>query len=71
MHATPTARDFFRANFYPPCPFTCISSKTSREFFPVLAVANIAQLTPLPVWARRMTYVTVMNEILAFISLLL
>ena len=24
MHATPTARDFFRANFYSAGPFTCI-----------------------------------------------
>ena len=40
MHATLTARDFFLANFYPSGPFTCFYSKTSPNFFPVLAVAN-------------------------------
>ena len=40
MQASPTATDFFLANFYPPGPFTCIFSKTSPKFFPVLAVAN-------------------------------
>ena len=40
MHATPTAREFFLANFYPSGPFTWICSKTSPEFFAVLAVAN-------------------------------
>ena len=39
-HATPTARDFFLTNFYPPRPFTCIFSKASPDVFPVLAVAN-------------------------------
>ena len=39
IHATLTARDFFLAYFYPSGPFTCIFSKTSRDFFP-LAVAN-------------------------------
>ena len=42
MHATPTARNFFLANFYPPDPFTYFSSffqKASRVF-PVLAVAK-------------------------------
>ena len=33
MHATVTARDFFRANFYPSGPFTCIFPKTSPKFF--------------------------------------
>ena len=33
MHATLIARDFFLANFFPSCPFTCIFSKTSPEFF--------------------------------------
>ena len=37
-HATPPARDFFLANFYPSGPFfTCIFSKTSPEFFPVFS----------------------------------
>ena len=40
MHATPTARGFFFADFYPSGPFTCIFSKTSPQVFPVLAVAN-------------------------------
>ena len=40
IHATLTARDFFLDYFYPSSPFTCISSKTSPEFFPVLAVAD-------------------------------
>ena len=40
IYATLTARDFFLANFYPSGLFTCILSKTSPEFFPVLAVAN-------------------------------
>ena len=44
MHATLKARDFFLANFYPPGPFTCIFSKTSSNFFPVLAVANTGSL---------------------------
>ena len=33
LHATPTARDFFLANFYPFGPFTCIFSKTCIDFF--------------------------------------
>ncbi len=33
IHATLTARDFFLAYFYPSCPFTCIFSKTSPDFF--------------------------------------
>ena len=37
IHATLTARDFFLAYFYPSGPFTCIFSKTSPNFFPVLA----------------------------------
>ena len=40
IHATLTARDFFLAYFYPSGPFSCIFSKTSPDFFPVLAVAN-------------------------------
>ena len=40
MHATLTARNFFLANFYPSGPFTCIFSKTSSRFFPVLVAAN-------------------------------
>ena len=40
IHATLTARDFFLAYFYPSSPFTCSFSKTSLDFFPVLAVAN-------------------------------
>ena len=40
IHATLTAGDFFLAYFYTSGPFTCIFSKTSPEFFPVLAVAN-------------------------------
>ena len=40
MHAMLSARDFFLANFYPSSPFTCIFSKTSLKFFPVLAAAN-------------------------------
>ena len=31
--ATLTVRDFFLAYFYPSGPFTCISSKTSPDFF--------------------------------------
>ena len=37
IHATLTAREFFLAYFYPSSPFTCIFSKTSPNFFPVLA----------------------------------
>ena len=33
IHATLTARNFFLAYFYPSCPFTCIFSKTSPNFF--------------------------------------
>ena len=33
IHATLTARNFFRAYFYPSGPFTCIFSKTSPIFF--------------------------------------
>ena len=41
IHATLTARDFFLACLYPSGPFTCISSKTSPDFFfPVLAVGK-------------------------------
>ena len=40
IHATLTARDSFLANVYPSGPFTCISSKPSPDFFPLLAVAN-------------------------------
>ena len=38
--ATLSARDFFLANSYPSGPFTCIFSKTSPKFLPVLATAN-------------------------------
>ena len=40
IHAMLSARDFFLAYFYPSSPFTCIFSKTSPDFFPVLAVDN-------------------------------
>ena len=40
MHATLTARELFLTYFYPSGPFTCIFSKTSPDFFPVLALAN-------------------------------
>ena len=40
LRATPTTGDFFLAKFYPSGPFTCVLSKTSPEFFSVLAVAN-------------------------------
>ena len=40
MHATLTARDFFLADFFPSGPFDWIFSKTSPDFFPVLAVAH-------------------------------
>ena len=40
MHATLTARDFFLVCFYPSGTFTCMFSKTSPDFFPVLALAN-------------------------------
>ena len=39
-HTTLTARDFLLDNLYPSGPFTCIFSKTSPKFFPVLAAAN-------------------------------
>ena len=40
IHAMFTVRDFFHAYFYSSSPFTCIFSKTSPDFFPVLAAAN-------------------------------
>ena len=40
IHATLTARDLFFTYIYPSGLFTCIFSKTSPIFFPVLAVAN-------------------------------
>ena len=41
IHAMPTARGVFFANFYPSGPFTCIfSPKTSPEYFSLLAAAN-------------------------------
>ena len=40
-HVAPGAWDFFLANFFPSSPFTCIFLKTSHDFFPALAVANI------------------------------
>ena len=33
MHASPTARDFILANFYPPGPFTRIFPNLSQVFF--------------------------------------
>ena len=48
MHATPTARNFFLANFYRAGPFTSIFSKTSLGFFLCWLC-----LTPVPVWVRR------------------
>ena len=35
MHATPTAKNFFLANFYPSCPFTCIFFQNVSRAFPV------------------------------------
>ena len=40
MHATPTARDFFLANFYPSSPFICIFPQNLSRVFLVFAVAN-------------------------------
>ena len=40
IHATPTARDFFLANFYYSGPFTGIFSQNLSRVFPVLAVAK-------------------------------
>ena len=37
IHAMLIAGEFFLAYFYPSSPFTCIFSKTSPNFFPVLA----------------------------------
>ena len=50
MHASPNARDFFLANFYPPGPFTCIFSKPllSYDFF-----LYCLWLTLVSVWACR------------------
>ena len=39
MHATPTARELFLANFYPSGPFTFIFFQNVTRVFPVLAVA--------------------------------
>ena len=47
MHATPTARGFFLAHFYFSGPFTCMFSKTSPEFFSVLAVTNASSFVGL------------------------
>ena len=33
MHAMPTARDYFHANFYPSDPFTCIFSQNLSYVF--------------------------------------
>ena len=41
MHATPTARDFFLANFYPSGPLTGIFFQCLSRVCPVLVVANI------------------------------
>ena len=40
MHAMPTARDFFPANFYPSNPFHLHLYQNLSWLFPVLAVAN-------------------------------
>ena len=40
IHTTLTAKDFFPAYFYPSSPFICIFSKTSPDFFPVLALPS-------------------------------
>ena len=48
IHATLTARDLSRADFYPSGPVTRIFSETSPEFS-----LCWLQLTPVPVWARR------------------
>ena len=40
IHATPTARDFFLANFYPSGPLTCIFFQNLSRVFPVFASAN-------------------------------
>ena len=43
MHASPTARDFFLANFYPLGPFTYVLFffvQKRPRIFPVLALAN-------------------------------
>ena len=40
IHATLTARDFFRAYFYPFGPVTCICFQNLSRFFLALAVAN-------------------------------
>ena len=55
MHAMPTARDFFRANFYPSGPFTFIFPKTSSKFF-----LCWLWLTPVPVWTRIIKLVTLL-----------
>ena len=44
MHATPTAREFFLANFYPSGPFTRIFSNTFPDVF-----LCWLWLTPVPV----------------------
>ena len=38
IHATLTIRELFLAYFYPFGPFICIFSRTSPDFFPVLAM---------------------------------
>ena len=45
MHATPTVRDFFPANFYPSGPFTYIFSETSPKFFLCLLWLTPVQAT--------------------------
>ena len=42
MHATPSATDFFLANFYPSGPFTWFFFQNPSQVFSVLAVANIS-----------------------------
>ena len=49
LRATPTARAFFPANFYPPSLFPCIFFQTSPEFFLCWLWSTQAA-----VWARRM-----------------
>ena len=56
IHATLTAMDFFLAYFYPSGPFTCIFSKTSLDFF-----LCWLWLTPVPVQARRIKQVTLLD----------
>ena len=56
IHATLTSRNFFIAYFYPSSPFICIFSKTSPDFF-----LRWLWLTPVPVQARRIKKVTLLD----------